>query len=464
VEVVVVIVAGVAGVVVGAVVGVLAGRLRAASELADAQALTSSARQDAVAAVAERDAAVAAATAAGERERQAQASAEAQLEVLRKDLAAIVADETNQARRTLAEEVAKAEELRKQRSEAEITARTQAISGMVDPVRDHLRQLAEHLKASEEARQHEAGKLGERLDSVGSLMQGLNSETAKLTTALRGNSSRGRWGEYQLRRVVEMAGMTEHVAFTEQQHATVDGNTLRPDLLVHLPDERVVVVDAKAPMPALDVEPTDDAQAAARAASAKALRAHVKALASKDYARGVNNALDRVVMFLPAESVFSEALQADPDLLEHAITSGVVIATPTTLLALLTAVEVTWEQERTAENAKEIAEQGKKLLGAVATWADHLARVGTSLTRAVDAYNKSVGSLESRVLPSVRHMQQLGVRIDKDMPDVATITEVTRTLSAPELTAPGPDGNGELGDGGDTPDGHTSQPPALPAS
>ena len=462
-EVLAALVTGLAGVAIGAVVGVLAGRVRTASELAKAHEQTSAARQDAAAAVAERDAAKDAATAATEREHQARASAEAQLEILRKDLAAIYAAETDQARRTLAEEVAKAEELRKQRSEAEITARTQAISGMVDPVRDHLRQVAEHLKTSEEARQREAGRLGERLESVDTVVRGLNSETAKLTTALRGNSSRGRWGEYQLRRVVEMAGMTEHVAFTEQHHASVDGTAQRPDLLVYLPDARVVVVDAKAPMPALDVEPTDEAQAAARTASAKALRAHVKALAGKDYARGVDNALDRVVMFLPAESVFSEALQADPGLLEYAITNSVVIATPTTLLALLTAVEVTWEQQRTAENAKEIAEQGKKLLGAVATWADHLTRVGTSLTRAVDAYNKSVGSLESRVLPAVRHLQQLGVRIDKDMPEVATITEVTRTPSAPELTTPDGGGPGELeGAGGDNPDG--TPPPALPAT
>jgi DNA recombination protein RmuC len=376
------------------------------------------------------DAAELAKSEAEAREQQARTDATAQVEALRKDLAAIVAAETEQAREALMKHSEHEAALRQEKVEAEVRARNEAIRAMIGPVQEQLEKVAGHLARSDTERARENGELEQRLQQVNDLMGNLSGETAKLTTALRGHSHRGRWGELQLQRVVEMAGLKRHYTYVEQSSSAVDGKRLRPDMLIHLPDSRTVVIDSKAPMPPLDVEPTDEAQRATTAANAKALKDHIKALGSKDYVSGVADAFDKVIMFIPAESVLAGALEAEPALFEHALSNNVVLATPTTLLGLLTAIELSWRQQHLAENAQEIADDASQLLNRLSTVANHFVKVGSSLKSAVTAYNKAVGSFDTRLVPAARRMQDRGVQLTApDLPELAHIDDHPRELA-----------------------------------
>lgn len=281
-----------------------------------------------------------------------------------------------------------------------------------DPIHDALARMDAQLNRLERDRLQARGALDEQLRALASGQERLRGETGALVAALRRPQARGRWGELQLRRVVELAGMTAHCDFVEQPAVRGADGALRPDLVVRLPGGRQVVVDAKAPLGAfLDAyEARDDtARGSALAQHARLLREHVRRLSAKAYWDQFDGAPDFVFLFLPGEHLYSAALEADPALLEDAARQRVLVATPTTLIALLRAVACGWQQERVAEDARAVAQLGRELHRRLDTFAEHLQRVGARLRGAVGAYNDAVGSFEHRVLPGARRLAEHGV-------------------------------------------------------
>jgi DNA recombination protein RmuC len=258
--------------------------------------------------------------------------------------------------------------------------------------------------------------------------------------ALRAPQVRGQWGEMQLRRVVELAGMLEHCDFVEQATVSSEDGRLRPDLIVHLPGHKAVVVDSKAPLQAyLDAaEETDEARRGAFLDQhARQVRTHIDQLAAKDYANELAEAPDFVVLFLPGEAFFSEACRRDPALIEYAVKKGVIPASPTTLITILKAVAYGWTQERIGENAERIRDLGIELYDRLRTTAEHLDTLRRSLAKSVESYNSAVGSLESRVLPTARKLREMGAASGNELPVLEPVVTTPRAIVAPELTEPG---------------------------
>ncbi len=327
---------------------------------------------------------------------------------------------------------------------AQGAAERAAVQALVRPLQDTLARVSDQLARAEVERAAAQAELREQVRRTAEGTESLRAETGRLVTALRRSEVRGRWGEVQLRRLVEAAGLLEHVHFTEQAHsAGADGDpTLRPDLLVHLADGRHVVVDAKVPLSAfLDASAAvDDAHRdAALARHATEVLHHVERLSAKEYWRR-HDSPEFVVLFLPAESFLAAALDVRPDLLELAFARDVVLATPTTLLALLRTVSYAWRQDAAARGAAEVHALGRELHTRLATMGGHLARLGSSLDSAVDQFNRTIGSLESRVLVSARRLADLGVvdatAADAGLAPVHPITAVSRRPTAAELTEP----------------------------
>lgn len=316
-------------------------------------------------------------------------------------------------------------------AQRESTEREQTVHGLVAPVQEHLGKLAAQLEQVERIRQRDSGSLREAVSQLQRTATGLQSETKTLAAAMKDVRVRGSWGELQLRRVVELAGMVEHSDFSEQHHVTGADRAVRPDLVVWLPRGRAVVIDAKVPLDAY-LEAThahDDGSANERlAAHAVAMRQHAAALAKRDYAAAVEGAVDLVVMFVPGESFLAAACEHDPMLLDRALADGVVLATPTTLVALLKAVALGWREERLAADARTIAELGRELHDRTVTFAEHLGKVGRSLESSVKSYNSAVGSLESRVLPSARRLTDHGAS-PKELPSLSAIDLAPRALA-----------------------------------
>ncbi|MDT7581158.1 MAG: recombination protein RmuC [Pseudonocardiales bacterium] len=315
--------------------------------------------------------------------------------------------------------------------------RDKAVGALLDPMSAALQRVEGQLRDVERERQSAYVGLRTQVEAMRASSEQLQYETKSLVNALRAPQVRGRWGELQLERVVQLAGMVEHCDFSTQVTASGEDGTIRPDMIVHLAGDKSIVVDAKVPFAAYlqAVESRDpDTHAERLAAHARQLRAHVDALAAKAYWAAFEPSPEFVVLFVPGDPFLEAALQADPTLLEHAFGRNVVIATPTTLIALLRTVAYGWRQEALARNAAAVHQLGKELHGRLATMGTHVAKLGRSLDGAVDSYNKTVSSLEARVLVTARRLTELKVA-DDELVAPAPVDRSPRRISAPELVA-----------------------------
>lgn len=326
------------------------------------------------------------------------------------------------------------ESLARFQSEArgDLDSRQKAVAELVAPVRESLTKMEEQINYLELERGKAYSALHTQVQSLITTQKELQAETGNLVRALRTPNVRGRWGEIQLRRVVEIAGMLPYCDFAEQETVQSENGRLRPDLVVKLPGGKNVVVDAKTPLQAfLDAFETEDEEArrAHLALHARQVRDHMKTLAGKNYWEQFDSTPEFVVMFLPGETFFSAALEQDPGLIEQGVLQRIIPASPTTLIALLKAVAYGWNQEKLARNAQQISSLGKELHDRLRLLASHIAAVGSGLDRAVECYNKAVGSLESRVLVSARKFAELGASVAEDIPELEPIETTARALS-----------------------------------
>jgi DNA recombination protein RmuC len=322
-------------------------------------------------------------------------------------------------------------------AKGDLDKRQQAVEQLVAPLKDQLGRVDAQLLRLDQERRESRGRLEAQLRTLTETGEKLRTETGALVTALRKPNARGQWGQMQLRNVVELAGMLRHCDFAEQSSLAGDETAMRPDLIVSLPGGKRVVVDAKAPLQGvLDAYEARDEEERARHLRdhARLLRKHVKALADKAYWSGLDSAPDFVVMFLPGEHLYGAALEADSDLLEDAMARRVLIATPTTLLAMLRAVAYGWQQERVAESAQAISELGRDLHARLVKLSGLISTLGRRLNSAVAAYNETVGSYEARVLPGARRFAEHGaVSEDRELPQIEQVTLSARTVHSAEL-------------------------------
>jgi DNA recombination protein RmuC len=321
----------------------------------------------------------------------------------------------------------------------DLEKRQQAISELVSPVRESLERVDERMRHLETDREGAYSELRQQVRTLGEGQTRLQTETAKLVTALRSPSVRGRWGEIQLQRVVEMAGMLQHCDFVLQKSVDTEDGRLRPDLIVRLPGGKSIVVDAKAPLAAYlqAIDAIDEnARKALMQDHAAQVRVHLQALGRKSYAAQFQPAPDFVVLFLPGESFFSAALESDPMLIEYGWDQNVVLATPTTLIALLRTAAYGWQQEALAQNAAEISELGKDLYRRIVAMVEPWTKVGASLGRAVEAYNRASGTLESRVLVTARKFEDLkAAPVGAEIKVAVPVEHAIRTLRSTTVDA-----------------------------
>jgi len=327
-------------------------------------------------------------------------------------------------------------------AKGDLGKRQAAIDGLVKPLSDSLKLFDEHVRSLETKRQAAYTSLEEHLKSLTVTQQLLQHETANLVTALRTPQVRGRWGEMTLRRVVELAGMSEHCDFTEQKTVETEDGRLRPDLIVRLPSNRDIVVDAKVPLisylSATTAESEEEREELLNLHAAQ-LRTHMDNLAAKAYWEQFKQAPEFVVMFIPGESFFAEAAHHDLSLIEDGMQKRVIPATPTTLIALLRAVAYGWRQEQIAKNAQIISELGKQVHDRMRNLAEHIVGVGLGLKKATLSYNDAIGSLEQRVLPAARRFRDLGVTSGEEIPILEPVETTLRSLNAPEVSENDPE-------------------------
>ncbi len=326
-----------------------------------------------------------------------------------------------------------------QKTTQDLEQRKQAVEHLVAPIKESLSKVDGKLQELEIARTRAYSDLSTQVRVLAEGQKDLRSETGNLVSALRDRPNvRGRWGEIQLRRVVEMAGMLEHCDFETQHHVATDDGRLRPDLVVKLPGSKTVVVDAKcagqAYLESLQCDNEEERLAKLRD-HARQMRDHITKLSAKSYWAQFDATPEFVVLFVPGETFLSAALEQDPGLLEDGVNQQVILATPMTLITLLKAVAYGWRQETIAESAKAISDLGRELYSRLATLTDHFAKVGRGLETAVKSYNEAVGSLETRVLPSARKFKEQGISPAGELAPLNVVDRGVRPVSAPELPA-----------------------------
>ncbi len=318
-----------------------------------------------------------------------------------------------------------------EKAKRELGEREKAVESLVKPISDALEASNKQISALEKARSEAYGSIRTQLEAMQVSQQSLTQETQNLVNALRRPEVRGRWGEITLRRLVELAGMVEHCDFQEQVHSTGEGQIIRPDMVVRMPDNRELVVDVKTPLDAYleAVEASNDAQRKlGLERHAKNVHTHIRMLASKAYWDQFEESPEFVILFIPGDQFLSAALNEKPDLIEYALSKQIILATPTSLVALLKAVAYGWRQLALADNAKEIRALAEDLYGRLGTFVGHMNRVGRQLASSVENYNKAVGSLERSVLPGARKFVELGVHEKKAIEKLETLDPVPRTM------------------------------------
>jgi len=309
--------------------------------------------------------------------------------------------------------------------------REKAIEDLVRPIRDSLEASQKQITELEKTRSEAYGGIKSQLEAMQLSQQSLTQETQNLVKALRRPEVRGRWGEITLRRLVELAGMVEHCDFEEQVHSVGDDQVIRPDMVVRMPNQRDVVVDVKTPLDAYleAVEAKDDTQRQlALRRHARNVREHIRTLSSKAYWAQFANSPEFVILFIPGDQFLSAALSEDPDLIESALSQQIILATPTSFVALLKAVAYGWKQLALADNAQEIRQLAEGLYGRLTTFVTHMNKVGRQLASSVESYNRAVGSLERKVLPGARKFVELGIQTKKELEKVETLDPVPRTM------------------------------------
>jgi DNA recombination protein RmuC len=317
----------------------------------------------------------------------------------------------------------------------DLDSRQKAIDQMVKPLKESLEKVDGKIGEMEKARAGAYSELREQVKALATSQLQLQAETGNLVKALRTPHVRGRWGEIQLRRVVELAGMLQYCDFVEQETVATEDSRIRPDLIVRLPGNRTIVVDAKVPFDAFyeSISTTDDVIRSAKLKDhARLVRAHIGALSKKSYWESVQPTPEFVLLFLPGETFYSAALEIDPKLIEDGVGQGVIIATPTTLIALLKAVSYGWRQEQMATNAQEVSKLGKDLYDRLRVFTNYFADIGKGLDRALDSYNKGVGSLEARVLVTARKFKERGAIAGEEIETLEPIDKLARPLSLDE--------------------------------
>jgi DNA recombination protein RmuC len=351
----------------------------------------------------------------------------------RDELKSISADVLKQTGDSLAQRLADQRRSEEERASAEMAQRAQEIKGLVEPVQEKLGKMESEIGRLERERKEGQGQLSQMIRQLHEGVGTLRLETGNLVSALKRPSTRGSWGEIQLRNVVEMAGMVSHCDFVEQSTIQTDEGALRPDMLVRLPGGKLVVVDSKVPLDAylsaLEAT-TDDDRETHIARHAKQTREHISKLASKGYQRQFDSTPEFVVMFVPSDGIYQAALGNDPALIEYGVQQQVLMATPTTLIGLLWAVHYGWQQELIAESARDIAESARELHRRLGRFVEPLAKVGKQLDSAVGAYNKAIGSFERGVIPQVRRIEVAGAASEREVETPAAVEAAARPVIA----------------------------------
>lgn len=327
-----------------------------------------------------------------------------------------------------------------QGADHDLEKRQKSIDDLVKPLKEGLENVDKRVQELDKARTETYTALNEQVKNLLSVQMGLQGETQNLVRALRMPTVRGRWGEIQLKRVVEMAGMIEYCDFCQQESVETENGRLRPDMTVKLPAQKTVVVDSKAPLDAYlnSLQATDDTIRLAQLKDhARQVRSHLQKLSEKAYWDQFEQSPEFVVLFLPGEMFFSAALEQDPELIEAGVRQRVIIATPTTLIALLRAVAYGWTQERLSRNAEEISNLGKRLYARIKTFAGYMTNMRSGLQKAVDAHNKAVGSLESSVLVPARSLKNLSTSTEDDIDVIEPLEIMPRAIQSAELRLPG---------------------------
>lgn len=338
-----------------------------------------------------------------------------------------------------------------EKAKQELSAREQAVENLVKPIRDALSQSQQQISALEKARSEAYGSIRTQLQTMQESQKSLAQETQNLVNALRRPQVRGRWGEITLRRLVELAGMVEHCDFQEQVHSAGSGGepSIRPDMIVRMPDHRELVVDVKTPLDAYleAAEARDDLQRKlALERHARNVRNHIRKLGSKSYWEQFSKSPDFVILFIPGDQFLSAALNEDPELIESALSKQIILATPTSFVALLKAVAYGWRQLSLADNAEEIRRLAEDLYGRLTSFVGHLNKVGRQLGSSVDNYNRAVGSLERMVLPGARKFVELGIHPKRELEQAEPLESLPRVIvEEPSEDGESADSSGESG-------------------